>query len=741
MRFFDSAFLVLLAGTCLASQAQSNMSLSGCDAPPEVHIAFASTLSQASLAKLKTNDRDKLRRHVIEGLLVKYPREYSLYEQQMYTVQSSQSEKAKAEFDALRDRWIKLAKENPDDSLWLLLAGKALEDKDTREALRLIESAKSKAPDFPWPAHELATLYWRGKYSDTAKMKENLEKFYSLCPAWTTDDFLESHLLQQDLPLVAKTTTALRARVEKETEPAKLKDYQILWQREFLVRPPSEHDAVRTQIRQDLKRLETLVPDGDAEWRGFLINGYRLSGASKEELAKMQDDAARDFPHSVLALSKRWEQWNKDHPRPSDPKDSTAWKAYYDADIEMIKKLIREFPDDPSTQRSAFFGEAREDEFITQEDGLAAVDQYLKAMEDYGGYGTLSFLPSEPPRFLLDHGWESKRALELLKRTSTYKDGGHTKTKWGDNIPEEDLKRFKGYAAAEDLSVLGLILQAATLAGEPEEALQFRSAIEEPPPSDKSTLEQYWTNRARLASLDKHPQDALVYYRLALENRTKAPEYHHGLLRDDLTAEFHKLWTSQGGTETAWLAWNPPLSTERPEIKTEATAAGKNVLPTNTNTLAKKEKGQETQWKTITAKMPSFQLSDFSGKAWKQKDLQGKVVVVVSWATWCAPCRLQDKLLQSFYDKVKDRKDLVIVSFNVDENPGLVLPFMQKQEYTFPVLAAFSYEEAKGLVPRTWIIDALGNWRWVKDGYDESKTYAEFEKDMLAQVEKAKVGQ
>jgi peroxiredoxin len=136
--------------------------------------------------------------------------------------------------------------------------------------------------------------------------------------------------------------------------------------------------------------------------------------------------------------------------------------------------------------------------------------------------------------------------------------------------------------------------------------------------------------------------------------------------------------------------------------------------------------------------MPSFELSDFNGKTWRQKDLQGKVVVVVSWATWCGYCHKQDKLLQKFYDKFKDRKDLAILSFDIDENPGEVLPFMQEQKYTFPVLAAFSYEEAKGFVPRTWILDPKGNWRWVKDGYDESKTYAEFEKDMLTQIEKAK---
>ena len=64
---------------------------------------------------------------------------------------------------------------------------------------------------------------------------------------------------------------------------------------------------------------------------------------------------------------------------------------------------------------------------------------------------------------------------------------------------------------------------------------------------------------------------------------------------------------------------------------------------------------------------------------------------------------------------------------------------MQKQGYTFPVLAAFSIpERMRQLVPRTWIIDPNGNWLWVKNGYDESQAYGDFEKEMLEQIGKAK---
>jgi len=35
-------------------------------------------------------------------------------------------------------------------------------------------------------------------------------------------------------------------------------------------------------------------------------------------------------------------------------------------------------------------------------------------------------------------------------------------------------------------------------------------------------------------------------------------------------------------------------------------------------------------------------------------------------------------MLQKFYGKMKARKDLVVVSFNIDENLGQVMPFMRK---------------------------------------------------------------
>ena len=732
MRISSLFVLVVSMGVTVAARAQTPLTYSGCYAPPEVQAAYDTTLSQDSLVKLKIKERNELLQKTYDDLLAKYPRDYSLLLRQYSLAQdkinSDQTlspEASKAALDAERERWVKNAKEHPDDALALLMAGRVLLDKDKPEAIRLMESAKAKAPDFPWPAHELIMPYAWGEQKDDTKMKENLERFYTLCPAWIGPNLTEDTFwLTRNADIAAKTVAPLRARLEKETEPKRLEAYQVLWQREFLTRPVTEYDAEREQVKKDLKRLEALVPNGDAVWRDFLIQGYTMSGASNEELARMEDAANHDFPHAEPTFNRLWKQFDKEHPRPDGQRDTEAWKAYHAAQIEMIKKALKEFPDVASVQRGMLLMMASNDPYISREDGLAALDGYLETNEEYGRYGLpYWFDANDPPSFLLDHGWEPGFALDLLKKTSTYKDGGH-KGDWGDSV------------------TLGLILKAAALAHKPEEAQRFRSVIEGSPPEDKGHLEQYWTNRARFAVLDNRPQDALIYYRRALDSRTQEPEYQMGVLRDDLMTEFHDLWRAQGGTEDAWSAWNPPATEEKAEAKTGDPAPSKDGnLAAKDKPAAGKEKTatpKRGDWKEVTEKMPDFEFTDFSGKLWRQKDLHGKAVIITSWATWCGPCRMQDKLLQKFYEKVKDRKDLVVLTFNVDQNPGLVAPFMRKEGYTFPALAASSFKS--DFVPRTWVIDTQGKWRWVRNG-SFGKSYAEFEKGLLDQIAQAEVKQ
>jgi cytochrome c biogenesis protein CcmG/thiol:disulfide interchange protein DsbE len=51
----------------------------------------------------------------------------------------------------------------------------------------------------------------------------------------------------------------------------------------------------------------------------------------------------------------------------------------------------------------------------------------------------------------------------------------------------------------------------------------------------------------------------------------------------------------------------------------------------------------------IDVAAPSLVMSDLNGGTFDLRQQQGKVVLVHYWATWCAPCRKELPLLNSFY--------------------------------------------------------------------------------------------
>ncbi len=79
-----------------------------------------------------------------------------------------------------------------------------------------------------------------------------------------------------------------------------------------------------------------------------------------------------------------------------------------------------------------------------------------------------------------------------------------------------------------------------------------------------------------------------------------------------------------------------------------------------------------------------FTLADLHGKLWHLSDLQGKVVLVNFWATWCPPCRKEMPDLQALYDKYKDQ-GFVVLSIS-DEGKEKVAPFIKERNISYPVL-------------------------------------------------------
>ena len=76
------------------------------------------------------------------------------------------------------------------------------------------------------------------------------------------------------------------------------------------------------------------------------------------------------------------------------------------------------------------------------------------------------------------------------------------------------------------------------------------------------------------------------------------------------------------------------------------------------------------------------------------------------------------------YEKVKERADIQILAFNIDENVGSVAPFLRENGYTFPVLPAYSF--VMGLlpdqfgIPKNLIVDPKGAWGLMQGGFDST---------------------
>ncbi len=130
-----------------------------------------------------------------------------------------------------------------------------------------------------------------------------------------------------------------------------------------------------------------------------------------------------------------------------------------------------------------------------------------------------------------------------------------------------------------------------------------------------------------------------------------------------------------------------------------------------------KKLGIERPGKVIRA--PSFALDDLSAKRVSLKDLQGKVVFLNFWATWCVPCRQEMPTMEKLQREMKEQ-GLEVVAINIKESQKAVRKFTGELGMSFTVLldkdAKVSEEYGAWAIPLSYFINRKGEFVGKVDG-------------------------
>ena len=135
--------------------------------------------------------------------------------------------------------------------------------------------------------------------------------------------------------------------------------------------------------------------------------------------------------------------------------------------------------------------------------------------------------------------------------------------------------------------------------------------------------------------------------------------------------------------------------------------------------------------------MPKFELTSSVYGDVKSADLEGKVVLVCLFATWCGPCQKELAEVQStLWTKYKDYKNFKMLVIGREHTDEDLKKYNERKKFTFPLYPdpkreVFSLFAEKS-IPRAYLFDKNGKLIYASMGY----TAEEFQK-LMETIEKA----
>ena len=514
----------------------------------------------------------------------------------------------------------------------------------------------------------------------------------------------------------------MRSRLAGERDVAWLTAWNTVWALDFIGTPPEKQDALRKRIDEEVRHLRGSIRSDELDWLYTLKEGFHYAD-DKDSEREVSDLIVSKYPQSWNAEQIANDRWFKEHPYPK--KDAPVEEKYefYRAMLERSKERLKQDPTNSEFMWSEFAAMRQLYKFRTslpaeQQKSVEAavpVTELVDAGERFRRrmpfrdqrrhfvhsritlQGDVNWLSNPPAQFDIAEAYLD-RHVRVDEVPALVAEGHATAKKYeayteSDRYEEDMTKAFQDAQSLRVLLGANVLLDAARQSGKPEMA---KAAVEEVESLkyEKVNDPTVWKVKAKWAEVNGRKLDAMFLYRAAIDSRPKGYQTPPGDV-DEVQESYARLWKDLGGSDDGRQAW--------------------------LTGVANAEVANDARWEKAKKDLPEWVLTDLQGKTWKLVDFKGKAVLINVWATWCGPCRTEHPYLQKFYDLVKDRGDVQLVTFNIDESAADVAPYMKENHYTFPVLLAKDFvNDLLPLVsvPQNWVVDRESKWKWSEVGFD-----------------------